>query len=332
MDGKLSAVHWRGEVWLFARANLSPTGGARHVQVSHSSDLRSWSSWEALRMEFAIMPSNNIYYLNVQVASDDAKLIGWMPAVIDGSAGVYLSASTNGIDWSKPRLLFASRAVGPRVEDHPIGYDARRHALYVMGPVSFGDLGSAWIKNIVRQNAKDSGVGPPVRILRWSLEGPSLLTSTEPEDSPEAFWTKQPKALPATTSHGSGWSPLTAKRLDYVCDPMSKSVPPSAEALAPRTSQQASRRFRQCFALHFAQVCRSKRGTVATVQDRLTTSEPKAKGPLTIGAPLPLSASSPMPVFATRLELARILRDRRLTVGVELGVRQGSFSAALLAT
>ena len=85
MDGKLSAVFFRGEVWLYARANMAPKGGARHVQVSHTRILHgtlneSWSRWQALRfgcdateatggmdMGCNIYKDNNIYYFNVQV-------------------------------------------------------------------------------------------------------------------------------------------------------------------------------------------------------------------------------------------------------------------------
>ena len=54
MDGKLSAVQFRGDVWLFARANMARTGGARHVQAAHSltdPSLQSWSNWSALRFD-----------------------------------------------------------------------------------------------------------------------------------------------------------------------------------------------------------------------------------------------------------------------------------------
>ena len=87
MDGKLSAVFFRGELWLFARANMAPKGGARHVQVSHTPMVdgalgESWSKWQALRfgceaseatgglhMGCDIFKENNIYYLNVQVGN-----------------------------------------------------------------------------------------------------------------------------------------------------------------------------------------------------------------------------------------------------------------------
>ena len=37
-DGKVSIVNFRGEVLLYTRSNLSPMGGARHVQVAKSTD------------------------------------------------------------------------------------------------------------------------------------------------------------------------------------------------------------------------------------------------------------------------------------------------------
>ena len=61
--------------------------------------------------------------------------------------GIFVSTSSNGIDWSRPRLVFRSHAVGPRIEDHPIGYlqDEGSHegSLYVMGRISFADAASA---------------------------------------------------------------------------------------------------------------------------------------------------------------------------------------------
>ena len=53
--------------------------------------------------------------------------MGLMPAVLDGNtytgftAGCYLAVSTNGLDWTAPRLLVSSWAIGPRVE---VSYEA----------------------------------------------------------------------------------------------------------------------------------------------------------------------------------------------------------------
>eukprot|EP00966_Prymnesium_polylepis_P133410 3083677-Prymnesium_polylepis.1 len=48
LDGKVSAVHHQGRFWLFLRANLARTGGARHVMVTSSADLQTWSELQWL--------------------------------------------------------------------------------------------------------------------------------------------------------------------------------------------------------------------------------------------------------------------------------------------
>ena len=69
----------RERFWLYARANLHATGGARHVQVSSSADLRSWSNWEVLRFDgvFTGKAENNIYYM--QVSASGRQLLGFLP-------------------------------------------------------------------------------------------------------------------------------------------------------------------------------------------------------------------------------------------------------------
>lgn len=61
------------------------------------------------------------------------RLVGLMPAVLDGNtytgftAGCYLAVSTNGLDWTAPRLLVSSWAIGPRVE---VSYEAVHSSLF----------------------------------------------------------------------------------------------------------------------------------------------------------------------------------------------------------
>ena len=54
-------------------------GGARHVQVSSSTDLRSWSNWELLRFDgvYTGKADNNIYYM--QVSASGHQLLGFLP-------------------------------------------------------------------------------------------------------------------------------------------------------------------------------------------------------------------------------------------------------------
>ena len=282
MDGKLAAVYWHGEVWLFARANLAHNGGARHVQVSHTADLRGlssgWSEWEALRfncvpnatmndtrsqrMGCGIHKENNIYYMNVQVIEGGKRLLGLMPAVLDGdsytgtSAGCYVASSTNGIDWTSPRLLFASRAIGPRVEDHPIHLDLSRRDLYVMGPISFADARQGWVHKLI---AKKNGTAAPrgrggaalnkttttgsfpmpvsrgVQLLRISIPTHALALLLRTNHSRTA------PALPATTS--TRWDVVEAEAVEHSCE-------------VYRSELVRKLMLRRCNASHMAPVCR----------------------------------------------------------------------------
>ena len=64
-------------------------GGARHVQVSSSADLRSWSNWELLRFDgvYTGKADNNIYYM--QVSASGHQLLGFLPvrACVAGLTG-----------------------------------------------------------------------------------------------------------------------------------------------------------------------------------------------------------------------------------------------------
>ena len=94
-------------------------------------------------------------YLIVQVVGKRGtpqKLIGLMPAVLYGVSGVYMSSSIDGYSWESPRLLFRSHAVGPRIEDHPIGFDWARRTLLSMGPISFADASQKWVAVLAKAN------------------------------------------------------------------------------------------------------------------------------------------------------------------------------------
>ena len=88
-DGRLSTVQFRGRHWLFARANLHPRGGARHVQVTSSQDgLTNWSNFEVLEFDGveAGQAENNIYFL-LPVVLRERMLLGLFPGVINGAGG-----------------------------------------------------------------------------------------------------------------------------------------------------------------------------------------------------------------------------------------------------
>ena len=121
-DGKLSAVEFHGRTYLFARANLG-SREFRHVQMSSAptADPTNLAPFQSLLFDgYKITMHNNIYFMNVQATHDDEMLVGLYPAIIDGEGGIYLSHSTDGLHWSKPKRIMVSEPVGPRTRDYPV--------------------------------------------------------------------------------------------------------------------------------------------------------------------------------------------------------------------
>ena len=139
LDGKLSATNYRGNTYLFGRANMGKLkntqleyrnlhmvdagdSGGRHVQFSsHPIDApNSLEPFTSLKFEgYTISNENNIYFMAVMSLRDE-MMVGLMPAVIDGQSGIFLSHSETGVLWSKPQLIMESEAVGPRTRDFPV--------------------------------------------------------------------------------------------------------------------------------------------------------------------------------------------------------------------
>ena len=171
-DGKLSLVpSFGGQQLLYARANLGEAGG-RHVQVSRSTDggLR-WSPFELLTIDGVTLEAdNNIYFFNAHLGSAQhgAQLLGLMPAVLDGVGGVYLSRSSDGVAWSRPRRLLESEPLGEgRTVDHPvhgIGLDASETLrFYVQHSIELGHgpRHDAWpYRPGLRRPCEQEGVEP----------------------------------------------------------------------------------------------------------------------------------------------------------------------------
>ena len=120
-DGKLSVVEFRGQLLLFARANLRHTGG-RHVQMAaRATGGGAWSGFETLQIAGvqAGRVAANVYFFAVHVVGD--ALLALMPAVLDDTGGVYASWSLDGKRWTRPLLLIRSEvAIGWRTAEQPV--------------------------------------------------------------------------------------------------------------------------------------------------------------------------------------------------------------------
>ena len=126
-DGRLSLIHHGGQMLLYARANLHPCGGGRHVQLARSDDGgATWSAFELVRIQrYELRQRSNIYFFHVQHSRTTGELVALYPAVIEngaGGAGVFASFSSDGAIWTAPEpLLRSATRFGDRVPDWPVG-------------------------------------------------------------------------------------------------------------------------------------------------------------------------------------------------------------------
>ena len=238
-DGKFSVVYWRSLVWFFARANLSPRGGSRHVQVSTSPDFQHWSTWRVLKIAGVTagdVNDDNIYYLNVQVIED--RLVGLFPGVLNDRSGIYLTTSEDGIVWSKPRLVLPSTAYGPRVEDHPAAIfpPTADGDLYVLGPINFLDSAFSFrlmrmdICNCTNQRSLGWAASRFTAYNRepilWRMKRPALFAEPPPvmpRLRPAPRWwmhelAKKNQSDPTATSAELQWGAVTTQPMYGSCD------------------------------------------------------------------------------------------------------------------
>ena len=118
-DGRLSLVSFRGELLLFSRSNPA-AHGSRHVQVTRSSnDGDTWSPFEQLRLS-GYDGGGDIYFFGVQVnPAHDHSLLAIFPLVHRMRGCVAMSASLDGVRWTRATPLLSCSIYGERTLDHP---------------------------------------------------------------------------------------------------------------------------------------------------------------------------------------------------------------------
>ena len=105
LDGKLSAVEFKGRAFLFARYNYAY--GGRTVQVASAPKAApgNLSRFEAVELEGVARNTTNLYFASVAVRADGEKLVGLFPGILRDEGGVWLSDSADGVHWSRPLRL-----------------------------------------------------------------------------------------------------------------------------------------------------------------------------------------------------------------------------------
>lgn len=132
-DGRLALVPFRGELLLYARANLAASG-RRHVQLTRareahvmrgsaeggsSSAASPWSPFETVSLE-GYDETGDVYFWGAQVNPvHNGSLIAVFPLVHRLRACIAIAASLDGIHWSRATPLLGCRLYGERTIDQP---------------------------------------------------------------------------------------------------------------------------------------------------------------------------------------------------------------------
>uniref|UniRef100_A0A7S3K2Z5 Uncharacterized protein n=1 Tax=Aureoumbra lagunensis TaxID=44058 RepID=A0A7S3K2Z5_9STRA len=150
LDGRLSLVRFRSDLFLYARANTNPNGGGRFVQVTKISSKHSasWSPFQLIHFAKNTKTSSTIYseilsqpYLAAERADiyfaavnqnpvDANTMLALLPTVIRtsthgpkqqwrGEAAILLALSCDGIHFSPPSPILPATPLGAEINDHP---------------------------------------------------------------------------------------------------------------------------------------------------------------------------------------------------------------------
>lgn len=122
LDGKFS-VTLRDHTWFaFIRANMFAEGGGRFVQMAtRDKKATHWSPFQAIQMEgVRVARHTNIYTFDVSSMNPNL-FVARFPATFGEKGGVYESFSHDGVRWSPPVMLIASKVYGQRTMLHPVG-------------------------------------------------------------------------------------------------------------------------------------------------------------------------------------------------------------------
>ncbi|KAJ1452138.1 hypothetical protein M885DRAFT_327882 [Pelagophyceae sp. CCMP2097] len=126
-DGRVSLVHFKGELYAYVRANVHPQAGGRYVQFVKRSlaPAGAWSNFQMISIQNYPMvkaAANDLYFpaMNVNPA-DESTLLVLFPAALLNKASIALSFSCDGHHFSTMELFVPSRpAFGHRTAVRPL--------------------------------------------------------------------------------------------------------------------------------------------------------------------------------------------------------------------
>ena len=119
-DGRFSLVRFQGRYLLYGRANPG-LHGERYVQVTTSTDLRSWSAFELIDVRGYHHSQGDMYFFSVQANPTDSQtLVALVPLVHRLRGCIGLTTSRDGLHWSEIAPLIRCEVYGERTAHHPV--------------------------------------------------------------------------------------------------------------------------------------------------------------------------------------------------------------------
>ncbi|KAJ1448578.1 hypothetical protein M885DRAFT_538679 [Pelagophyceae sp. CCMP2097] len=177
-DGRVSLVHFKGELYAYVRANVHPQAGGRYVQFVKRSlaPAGAWSNFQMISIQnypMAKAAANDLYFpaMNVNPA-DESTLLVLFPAALLNKATIALSFSCDGHHFSTMELFVPSRpAFGHRTADQPVD------GIIVRGTDAF-----FYVHNDVPgllPTKQGMGTPTPSRLTRYTVPLASLKEHTQ---------------------------------------------------------------------------------------------------------------------------------------------------------
>ena len=180
-DSKVSAVAFKGKIWVYVRANMNPKGGGRYVQfAAKATDAKEFGNLELIKIiGLNTIDRVNIYFFAVNNNPVDPNTLIALFPISDETTGRYSIAmcfSTSGSIWSPAVDLFNSTDAGSgRTLDHPVDgivLDGEQVLFYIQHGVN-NESSGAWRRPELPPKEVPSGV------YAYSLPAAQLRTWTQ---------------------------------------------------------------------------------------------------------------------------------------------------------
>lgn len=117
-DGQTTMIFFMGEWFIYCRANISPEGGYRAVQVTRSKDLEHFEPFKLVNFKNHD-DVNDIYYVHPYLTPHKDKIMVIAPIAYKDVGNIAISFSSNGINFEPFLNMMTMKAYQGRTADLP---------------------------------------------------------------------------------------------------------------------------------------------------------------------------------------------------------------------